>query len=151
MDSMPQLFAILPLLALMPITSAAPLSQVELATNLEAVRGSATAGSGAGTPDGKYFFFTQAATMVVIEPGSSVGTPRHNFDFSKKEFPLGDFGIHFSLRPRWPLGAVTLTNRGAISDIQEPVTLHLRKVSSSGERLLYVCDHRQALRIYSSL
>jgi hypothetical protein len=51
-----------------------------------------------------------------------------------------------------PGGAVSLMEDSVIDDIQEPLSLHLRKLADgSGERLLYVCDHRQALRVYTSL
>ena len=48
-------------------------------------------------------------------------------------------------------GAVSLVEDSVIDDIQEPLTLHLREIAETGERLLYVCDHRQALRVYTSL
>ncbi|MEM9378706.1 MAG: hypothetical protein AAGB93_02070 [Planctomycetota bacterium] len=38
-----------------------------------------------------------------------------------------------------------------IDDIKEPLTMHLRVIPESGERLLYVCDHRQSMRVYTSL
>ncbi|QDV05291.1 hypothetical protein Poly30_07870 [Planctomycetes bacterium Poly30] len=50
-----------------------------------------------------------------------------------------------------PGGAVSLVEDSVIDDIQEPLTRHLRKVVATGERLLYVCDHRHALRVYTSL
>ena len=50
-----------------------------------------------------------------------------------------------------PTGALTLTEVTRIDDMKEPLTLHLRVIPESGERLLYACDNRQALRIYSSL
>jgi hypothetical protein len=48
-------------------------------------------------------------------------------------------------------GALTLTEVARIDDVKEPLTLHLRVEPQSGERLLYVSDNRQALRVYSSL
>jgi hypothetical protein len=48
-------------------------------------------------------------------------------------------------------GVLSLTEVALIDDIAEPVTLHLRVVEGTGERLLYACDNRQGLRVYSSL
>jgi len=47
-------------------------------------------------------------------------------------------------------GALSLTEVARLDDIKEPLSLHLRVVEGTGERLLYVCDHRQAMRVYSS-
>jgi hypothetical protein len=50
-----------------------------------------------------------------------------------------------------PTGVLSLSEIDHIDDIKEPLTLHLRVIPGTGERLLYVSDNRQALRVYSSL
>ena len=50
-----------------------------------------------------------------------------------------------------PTGALAFIEVEQIDDIKEPLALHLRVIPDTGERLLYVSDNRQALRVYSSL
>ena len=48
-------------------------------------------------------------------------------------------------------GSLTFREVETLDDVREPLTLHLRIEEGTGERLLYVSDSRQALRVYSSL
>ncbi|MEM9381796.1 MAG: hypothetical protein AAGB93_17710 [Planctomycetota bacterium] len=50
-----------------------------------------------------------------------------------------------------PQGALSFHEVGTLDDVREPLTLHLRVIEETGERLLYVSDSRQALRVYSSM